>query len=63
MLAENHNQVPRCSSAYSERRQALVVQATRFLRIIDESEFEMLITFVGAVAEKYEREVVGEERF
>lgn len=39
------------------------MQATRFLRTLDEDELEMLITFVGAAADKHERQVVGEERF
>ena len=63
LLARNNDEVTYCSFAYSERRKAIVVQATQIVRTMDDDEFEMLLKFVGAVADEYESEAVGKDRF
>ena len=63
LLARNNDEVTYCSFAYSDRRKAIVVQATQIVRTMDDDEFEMLLKFVGAVADEYESEVVGKDRF
>lgn len=63
LLARNSDEITYCSFAYSERREAIVVQATQIVRTMDDDEFEMLLKFVGAVADEYERDVAGKDNF
>lgn len=62
-LIRNHAEQMYCSFAYSEKRQAIVVEAKQIVKTMDDDEFKVLLNFVGQTAAAYEREVLKLDSF
>ena len=52
-----------CSFAYSERRKAIVVEATQIVKTMDDDEFVTLLKYVARKADEYERDVLGKDNY
>lgn len=62
-LKRNCEDTMYCAFAYSERRQAIVAEAMQIVRTMDDDEFVTLLDYVAKVADEYERDVLGEDRY
>lgn len=62
-LKRNADESMYCSFAYSERRKAIVVEATQLVRTMDDDEFVTLLNYVAKIADEYERDVLGKDNY
>ena len=62
-LKRNCEDTMYCAFAYSERRKAIVAEAMQIVRTMDDDEFVTLLDYVARVADEYERDVLGEDRY
>jgi len=62
-LKRNTDESMYCSFAFSERRKAIVVEATQIVKTMDDDEFVTLLKYVALKADAYEREVLGKDNY
>ena len=62
-LKRNTDESMYCSFAFSERREAIVVEATQIVKTMDDDEFVTLLKYVALKADAYEREVLGKDNY
>jgi hypothetical protein len=62
-LKRNTDESMYCAFAFSERRKAIVVEATQIVKTMDDDEFVTLLKYVALKADTYEREVLGKDDY
>ena len=52
-----------CAFAYSEKRKAIVAEAMQIVKTMDDDELVALLEKVAEVADEYERDVLGRDKY
>lgn len=63
LLERNDEYDMHCRFAISNERKAIVVQVDQIVKNMDDSEFKSHIEYVARVADNYENEITGEDRY
>jgi hypothetical protein len=62
-LKRNYEDSMYCAFAYSEKRQAIVAEAMQIVGTMDDDELIALLESVAKVADEYERDVLGHDKY